>query len=52
MNITEICNEWEKARESACLSIDNDDLSRVLQEIDNIFNDIIDLNSNQVILCA
>jgi hypothetical protein len=52
MNITKIYIEWEKARELAYLNTSKDDLNRVLQEIDNIFNDIIDYNSNQIKLCA
>lgn len=40
--IRDVCKDWSKARMEAVEKTPFDDLARVLQEIDNFFNEIVD----------
>jgi hypothetical protein len=42
MKTSELCKDWDKAREEAKNKTPSIDLSRVLQEIDNRFNEVLD----------
>lgn len=40
--IRDVCKDWAKSRMDAIKTAPFDDLARVLQEIDNRFNEVID----------
>jgi hypothetical protein len=42
--LREILGDWEKTINKALAEVPKEDIERVLQEIDDVFNDILDQN--------